>query len=89
MTKQTPENKYRWSYEIGWVVEFIRKDAEIQIHFDRYDKESSQSQQRVIGRNYDTKDQAREVAFDFCQNLDKEIREFILEKVKHLSRAQE
>ncbi len=84
-------SKHRWYYELGWAVEFVRKDAEI-----RWNPEPSYSSteardpdacQKVIGQSYDTRERAEQVAVAFCENLDKEIRAFVKEKLAHLKNA--
>jgi hypothetical protein len=83
------DKKYSWNYEIKWVVEFVRKDAEIAISFDPYDKATYESIQKIIRSGCPTREEAEKVAIEFCQQLDRKVREFIRREVSGLKTAKE
>ena len=83
------KEKYNWNYQIKWVVEFQRKDAEISIDLDAFseDKNPSDKFQKVIAYNCKSTEEAKQKAIEYCKYLDVQIKTFIRDSVKHLNTA--
>ncbi len=79
----TEETKYRWNWSISWVVEYVRKDAEIAFDLDgvRF--------QKVIVKGCSSREMAEKVAVDYCTKLAAQITEGIKRGVAALPDAQE
>jgi len=76
--------KYRWTFSLKQVVEFVRKDAEIAIEID-----NEHFHQKVIKSNLSSTEEAEQVAIQFCEQLAQKIKSLIEQETKHLKQAKE
>lgn len=82
MSTQT-EKKYSWNFRITWVVEFVRKDAEIGIDLD------GKRIQKVITRGCKSTEEAELIATDYCRQLAEHIEGVVMQQVQSLRDAKE
>ena len=77
------DTKYRWNYTLTWVVEYVRKDAEVGIDCD------GKRINKVIKRGCATREEAEKFAIDYCNQLSAKINALIEVETSSLRIAQE